>query len=416
MDDAVEHWNDGHDMADWGATEYQQACSEHIVTTLYRGPGGWGNALLPAGMIKILVTQSSGTVCGKVTATVNNNVKPVPLAVVDIFDNGGNLWQTVVSDDTGYYQADDIPNGDYTIALNPPIGLQPDQEVKEFSINRDTARVNFSLTPVTTAGKVKNIWWWKTQLSYLRDGKPAEITMAKMNNYGNIIFNHFYGHRGGAAIQIENVTYAYSGVARPLGFSDFLQIFLGPYNGSNESCARHALLANLLNIASIRQLQTDIVTLDGATAGQAITYLAELIQTGDNNNCYVAFINLRRMHMAEKIPAGIVPLNTSDILYKDGEAGPLPNAISLRQNHPNPFNLSTQISFSLPEALEVTLEIFNVAGQRVALLVNDKLEAGDHTVQWDGKGADGVSAASGIYFYRLKAGEFADTRKMILLK
>jgi len=84
---------------------------------------------------------------------------------------------------------------------------------------------------------------------------------------------------------------------------------------------------------------------------------------------------------------------------------------ALLGNVPNPFNPSTQISFSLSEAADVTLEIYNITGQKVATLTTGRLEAGHHSVAWDGS-----NAASGIYLYRLEAGDFVDTKKMVLLK
>jgi hypothetical protein len=94
----------------------------------------------------------------------------------------------------------------------------------------------------------------------------------------------------------------------------------------------------------------------------------------------------------------------------------LPREFILDQNHPNPFNPITVIGFALPLACDVSLDIFNIAGQKVASLVNGMLEAGNHNIEWDSRGSDGQPLASGIYFYRLRAGEFVDTKKMMLLK
>jgi hypothetical protein len=94
-----------------------------------------------------------------------------------------------------------------------------------------------------------------------------------------------------------------------------------------------------------------------------------------------------------------------------GKEATLPSSYALHQNYPNPFNPRTQISFSLPQASHVTLEIYNVLGQRVATLADGDLEAGHHTVSWDAAGL-----ASGVYFYRLTAGQFTDRKKMLLLK
>ena len=89
----------------------------------------------------------------------------------------------------------------------------------------------------------------------------------------------------------------------------------------------------------------------------------------------------------------------------------LPREFSLGQNYPNPFNPSTEINFALPTACDVSLEIYNITGQRVTTLVDAYLEAGQHSVLWDA-----WSNASGVYFYRLTAGEFTETKKMMLLK
>jgi hypothetical protein len=99
-----------------------------------------------------------------------------------------------------------------------------------------------------------------------------------------------------------------------------------------------------------------------------------------------------------------------------GSSQLVPTSYALNQNYPNPFNPSTEISFDLPQASKVDLSIYNVLGQHVRNLVEDQMEAGQHTVTWDGRDNNGNTAASGIYFYRIKANEFTDIRKMTLLK
>lgn len=88
-----------------------------------------------------------------------------------------------------------------------------------------------------------------------------------------------------------------------------------------------------------------------------------------------------------------------------------PDGFSLRQNYPNPFNPTTQIEYNLPEAGEVRLEVFNMMGQQVAMLVNGTQSAGSHTVSFDGS-----ELASGMYLYRLTAGTQVLTQKMTLVK
>jgi hypothetical protein len=99
------------------------------------------------------------------------------------------------------------------------------------------------------------------------------------------------------------------------------------------------------------------------------------------------------------------------------EVREIPKGFSLSQNYPNPFNPTTTIKFGLPKASPVTLEIYNILGERVrTLLKAENFEPGYWTVNWDGKDNAGFSLPSGIYFYRIVAGEFVKTMKMVMLK
>jgi hypothetical protein len=101
----------------------------------------------------------------------------------------------------------------------------------------------------------------------------------------------------------------------------------------------------------------------------------------------------------------------------DGADNPnAPQTFTLFQNQPNPFNPETKISYFLPEACQVRLTVFNVLGQKVRTLFDGHQEAGFQTLIWDGKDNEAVSLSSGIYFYRLQADSFIQTKKMTLLK
>ncbi len=93
-----------------------------------------------------------------------------------------------------------------------------------------------------------------------------------------------------------------------------------------------------------------------------------------------------------------------------------PESFSLSQNFPNPFNPQTQIKYALPVDCDVKVTIYNLLGQRVGVLVDEHQSAGYKAAFWDGKDEQGVEVASGIYFYRIQAGEFMQTKKMLLLK
>ena len=96
----------------------------------------------------------------------------------------------------------------------------------------------------------------------------------------------------------------------------------------------------------------------------------------------------------------------------------LPRGFALDQNYPNPFNSETTICFALPAANDVGLSIFNLAGQQVATLVDGAREAGMYTVRWDGHDDDDRELASGVYLYRLRAGDGmqVETRKLLLVR
>jgi len=89
----------------------------------------------------------------------------------------------------------------------------------------------------------------------------------------------------------------------------------------------------------------------------------------------------------------------------------LPEHFGLEQNYPNPFNPTTVIRYQLPAAASVTLAVYDVLGREVTVLVNDRRDAGVHEVQFDG-----ANLASGVYLYRLSAGGFSSTRRMLILK
>jgi len=88
----------------------------------------------------------------------------------------------------------------------------------------------------------------------------------------------------------------------------------------------------------------------------------------------------------------------------------------LAQNYPNPFNPQTTLAFSIKDVGKVSLVIYDVAGRRVRELVDEHRAPGIYKVVWDGRDSKGGLVASGVYFYKLVAGSFADTKKMVLLK
>lgn len=104
------------------------------------------------------------------------------------------------------------------------------------------------------------------------------------------------------------------------------------------------------------------------------------------------------------------------VSVRDNDAG-IPSGFSLEQNYPNPFNPSTNIVFNLAKSSDVKLTIYNLLGQRVAVLLDEKAQtAGKYVVDWNGRDAVGNLVSSGVYIYKIEAGDFVQARKMIFMK
>ncbi|MCL1827700.1 MAG: T9SS type A sorting domain-containing protein, partial [Candidatus Cloacimonetes bacterium] len=113
--------------------------------------------------------------------------------------------------------------------------------------------------------------------------------------------------------------------------------------------------------------------------------------------------------------------NTACILFPTEEVDEtdiiLPNYTNyLKQNYPNPFNPDTVIEFIIAKSETIRLDIFNVKGQKVKLLLDEHRNVGQHSVKWDGKDDSGQSVGSGIYFYKLESNSFTFIKKMVLMK
>jgi hypothetical protein len=94
----------------------------------------------------------------------------------------------------------------------------------------------------------------------------------------------------------------------------------------------------------------------------------------------------------------------------------VPDKFSLSQNYPNPFNPTTVVEFNIAQPARVSLRIYNILGQLVRVLVDEEKGAGTYSIYWDGNDKNGQEVSSGIYFYKLDAGDFTKVKKMVLIK
>ncbi len=108
--------------------------------------------------------------------------------------------------------------------------------------------------------------------------------------------------------------------------------------------------------------------------------------------------------------------NTSLTVVKDESKHEIPKDWKLGQNHPNPFNSGTVINFQVPQASHVNIEVYNLLGQRLRILVDRAMEPGSHYVNWNGLDDTGRKIGSGIYLYKMRAGSFISMKKMVLVQ
>ena len=103
-------------------------------------------------------------------------------------------------------------------------------------------------------------------------------------------------------------------------------------------------------------------------------------------------------------------------LVNVNETKVVPESFTLHQNYPNPFNPTTILRYNLPEQTEVTLTVYDMLGRQVTQLVNTIQEAGYRSVQWNATDSFGKPVSAGVYLYQIRAGDFMQTKKIVLLK
>ena len=140
---------------------------------------------------------------------------------------------------------------------------------------------------------------------------------------------------------------------------------------------------------------TDVV---GFTSGGSQTSSPTYSSTG------TAVTSTSNLTVTPEVPTAIQQTSVQPVNY------------TLDQNYPNPFNPTTQIAFSIPASMHVTVTIYNILGQRIATIVNATMGAGSHVVTWNARNGNGVMMPTGVYFYRLSTPNFSAVKKMLLLK
>ncbi len=356
---------------------------------------------------------------GSISGSVSDSLDGLLGVTIDLFDSNGTLAQFAITDTSGFFEFDSVDVGDYNISIVTPLGYVADFESRPITVtmNADSV-VNFTLHALEIVPSQRSMGYWKHQVNVHLSGKGgAQEGLAEMSNYMGLIGEHFNNNLANPITIFE--------VPQPASQTDSLEVLQDLLtvrgNAGMNAKARQHLIAVLLNVVSLKLHQTTPISEDNASVSQAITYCHQLIADSDPANDETAKDIADQINNGLLVASGVIPLTTPNIAYKgtgdqEAQTPSAPKEFSLSQNYPNPFNPICEIAYVLPTDCQVTLSIYNILGQKVRVLLDEYQSAGDKSVKWDGKDDQGQEVTSGVYFYRIQAGDFVQSRKMVLMK
>lgn len=391
-----------------------QSISGFSVTFLWKGSGLPGVQFYEAldGWAHEGQSTIVDIVLPPVTGTITSACDGHPLAgvPVDLYNEFNVLIASTLTALDGTYSFSNLPPGNYTVSIATPIGYEEPGD----QIVASGQPVDFSLQCIAEQYDPRTIGFWKHQVSVYLTGKgKAQIAKLTFVSYLDAIYNHY------AQSPVHPVSvYTIPPSATELQKLQFADDILG-LNTSvpMEMRARQQLMAVLLNTVSLKLAQTRVVSLDGATASQAISYAWDLIADGNCVNDERAKTIADEINNGRAIPAGWIPLGTPNYTYSEPGVSlrELPGMTQLLPNAPNPVAaMGTDIRFRLAQDGTVRVSIFDVQGRVVRTLAEGFETAGEHAVHWDGRDARGSTLASGLYFYTLTSPDGTFTRKLVV--
>jgi hypothetical protein len=385
-----------------------------LVDTLTAGEDPCNIAFDPAGSGRFIVTNAGDntiTVFGTPACLAGAVTASTPLAgvQVDIFERGtGDLAETCVTGDDGTFTGD-LAWGDYVVTIVTPLGyVTASEEIVVTLVSGETMTVHFSLQQETIIPNPKKMSYWKHEvaLAISGNGKP-EVGATTLCGYLDLIEAHFNSNRMNPVVVYQPP--ASGECMDKLGVAKVLFNLQGDDDAIAH--AKQELMALLFNVAAKRLSLGAKISRDNATVSQAITFVDLAIDDGNPANDETAWKTAQTINQGKLVNSGIIPLDVPDIAYTQ-----TPKKFDLEQNHPNPFNPTTTISYEVAKAVHVRLDIYDVSGRHIRTLVDDDMIPNRYEAVWDGRDKRGGSVATGVYFYKLEAGSFVKTRKMLLLK
>ncbi|MDI6809320.1 MAG: FlgD immunoglobulin-like domain containing protein [Candidatus Eisenbacteria bacterium] len=371
--------------------------------------GGWTEIVARIGFL--------GNILGTVTATCGSSTVPAAGVTVDLFDSLDNMIASTVTDELGQFSFVELEPGTYHLTIVAPIGYVPDAHTKTVVVNTgETVNAAFTLTCLPIKPDQRTIGYWKHQVNVYLTGKgKAQESLSSLSNYMEMIRIHFNEN-------IYNPVVVFV-VSTPGSRADSLealtQLLTINKGGTMLDRAKQQFIALLLNVASLKLSQSTVISADGATVSQAITYANALIADGLTFNDEIAKDIADRTNNGLVVPAGVIPLSTPTILYelKPGtlEITRIPDGLALSVGYPNPFAERISFTVAIPEGFgTVRMRVFDAKGGLVSTVADGNIASGTHTFYWNGRHDSGQMAASGTYFVKVESGGKVLAGKLIL--
>lgn len=416
------------DLIEPGATQMQIRLGAHylsyynIYNGVFLGPGPiFGNVSVSAvveyqvGDLAVRVFEDEDSGCSSPGEGLYG-------VTVNVFDEYAAAVGSYVTDTDGSFNLTELPAGEYLLSLVRPLGYSIESDdLLVTVVGGETALAEYPLSCQAASGDVRTIGYWKHQVNQAlgggglgRGGKipkndpPPPDIESPVCDLLDLIVQHFNDNAINEVRIFEPAPDALC--------TDKLDHALSLLNlhGRQEMItrARQQLMALLLNTASGFIYPTEIVSEDGATLSQAITYCDNIIDDPDGDHELAKTI-ADEINNDRMVGSGLIPLDTVQIAYRQN----VPAGQFILTSKPNPFNPSTTISFVLTEAASATLRIYDVSGHLVRTLLNGGLESqGLREVVWNGQNEAGRVVAAGVYFCKLDVGGYSEVQRMTLVK
>ena len=380
----------------------------------------------PAAFSNVLLKDMYGTVDG----TVSTDGSPISGATVALDGN------SATTDASGYFLFTDVLAGEYTISASANGYVSSTQTITVVGTQLTTVDFNLAVSNILISDSFEtytdfaleaapwtmidgdlNPTWGISNTTFENAGSPMAYIVFNPLMTTPALSENYYAHTG-AKFMACFAAYADPVMANndwlmtqtfTLGDSGSFS-FWGKSISSQDPLDRFNVL-----VSDGSTNPNDFTSISGATYTQTTTDWTQYSYSLE------AYANQTIRVAIQCVSENAFIFMVDDVTIDapggtDNDNNDIAVVSQLKGNYPNPFNPETTIAFSTKENGPVSIDIYNIKGQKVKALVSENMQAGPHTVVWNGTNDNGKSVSSGVFFYRMKSGKYSSTKKMILMK